>query len=361
MSYYKKIIEFLRKDTGGEDESIKLRFVLRIILSLLVVYNFICTITNSIFANSYGVGPFAFSFCVFTVLFIGTYYIKSTMANVVLLNASALIWMISFAKSYGWNSGVQSFVVVLLVMTFFIGYKKAPQKIAYAIFLMAFRYWLYTYSVKTPAVYKFNLKTIYVTQFMNTLISFLAISILCYIFSNHSQSLEGKLIERNIQLVSQANTDPLTGLNNRRKTMEYLQKLVSEQETDALSIAICDIDFFKKINDSYGHDIGDKVLKSIAQTMISCLSEDAFISRWGGEEFLIIFPHMNGDNAYLYLQTLKNDINKLVFEVKDRSFKISMTYGLSEYDFRSDIQSLIKDADKKLYYGKENGRDQVVF
>lgn len=361
MKYYNKLIEFLRKDTGGKNESTKLRFVLRIILSLLIGYNFISSLVTTIFANAYGVVPFAISFFAFVVLFAFTYYIENTFTIVGLVNVSILLWMMSFAKNYGWNAGVQSFVVVLLVLNFFTGYKNVPIKFGYAGFLVAFRYLLFVYSIKTPAVYKFNSKTVNITQFFNTLFSFLAISILCYIFSRDSQALERKLIDYNIQLVNQANTDPLTGLNNRRNTMEYLEKLAIVQGSDSLSVAICDIDFFKKVNDSYGHDIGDKVLKSIAQTMVSTIGEISFISRWGGEEFLIVFPHMNGDNAFLYLQILKNEINKLVFDVKGRSFKISMTYGLSEYDFRSDIQSLIKDADKKLYYGKENGRDQVVF
>ena len=124
---------------------------------------------------------------------------------------------------------------------------------------------------------------------------------------------------------------------------------------------MCDIDFFKKVNDSYGHDIGDKVLAGVAQTLVESVSEECLVSRWGGEEFLIVFPNMNGDEARSVLETIKTRVKKTEFDTGSRTFTITVTYGLAEYGFNGDSEAVVKEADEKLYIGKENGRDQIVF
>ena len=124
---------------------------------------------------------------------------------------------------------------------------------------------------------------------------------------------------------------------------------------------MCDIDFFKKVNDSYGHDIGDKVLAGVAQALVENVTEDCLVSRWGGEEFLIVFPDMNGDEARAMLDKIRSRIKKIVFETGSSNFSITVTYGLAEYGFDGDAEAVVKEADGKLYLGKENGRDQIVF
>lgn len=361
MEYLNKFIEFLRKDTGVQNESTKLRYILRLILGLSILYNLIGSILNSFFAQPKGVIPFASFFFLFVFVFIISYVCSNTSVVVVFTHLVILSWVAFFVKCYGWGVGVQSVIIVPLMMGFFSGYKHNLVKVIYAMCLFAFRVILYYYSEISVPIIETTDRYLSYIQISNSLFAFIAISVIGYIYSRDSQALEGKLVEYNIQLVNQANTDPLTGLNNRRKTMEYLEALLVDSSINNICVSICDIDFFKNVNDSYGHDIGDKVLKSIAQTMVSCLGNECFISRWGGEEFLIVFPHINGDHAYVLLEELRSEIAKLTFEVKDRSFKITMTYGLSEYDYRSDVLSFIKEADNKLYYGKENGRDQVVF
>lgn len=361
MSIYKKFLELLRKDIGTENESTKLRYVVRLILLLCVFYNFVATLLRSIFVQVKGTTVFVAFFFLFVAVFALTYAINKTEYVLLLTHVSMLCWISAFVRLFGWDSGIQSLLLLLLVLNFFSGYKLYLKKSSYALFLFVFRMLLFGYTRSHSPAMVIGPNFSVFSQFTNSLFSFFLIGLICFIFSRDSQVLEGKLVEYNIQLVNQANTDPLTGLNNRRKTMEYLESLVSDGRTVSLCVSICDIDFFKKVNDTYGHDIGDKVLKSIAQTMMSTLGENCFVSRWGGEEFLIVFANVNGDEAYIKLHELSDQISKLNFEVKDRSFKITMTYGLAEYDFHSDVLGLIKEADNKLYYGKENGRNQVVY
>ena len=127
------------------------------------------------------------------------------------------------------------------------------------------------------------------------------------------------------------------------------------------SLCICDIDFFKKVNDQYGHDVGDEVLVKISEIFQKEIEKGNFAARWGGEEFLLLFPACNGDDARAKLEKIRSDIKELQFHAEETDFRIAMTFGLAEYDYVNGLKATIKEADEKLYIGKENGRDQIVF
>ncbi|MCH5264836.1 MAG: diguanylate cyclase [Lachnospiraceae bacterium] len=151
--------------------------------------------------------------------------------------------------------------------------------------------------------------------------------------------------------------DPLTGLLNRRA---FLKKVEKRQESGPFVVAMGDIDFFKRVNDQYGHKMGDEVLRHVA----GCLEEiaegeEGFVSRWGGEEFLIGFQGSLPD-----LEERLNKVSKCIsdaeFETDDRKFTISMTFGVAVYQEGETIDELVRRADILLYQGKEDGRNCIV-
>ena len=103
------------------------------------------------------------------------------------------------------------------------------------------------------------------------------------------------------------------------------------------------------------------MLKTLSDTFRKELPKDTFISRWGGEEFLLIFPGLNGDETMVALERLRQKVKSIVFNGGIEKFSISLTFGLVEYDYHSDLTTLLKQADEKLYIGKENGRDRIIF
>ena len=103
------------------------------------------------------------------------------------------------------------------------------------------------------------------------------------------------------------------------------------------------------------------MLKKISETFRKELPPDCFVSRWGGEEFLLIFPKLNGDEAVTALERLRQKIKAIVFDGVIETFSVSLTYGLVEYDYHSDLTTILKEADEKLYLGKESGRDRIIF
>lgn len=358
-SIFSTIYENICRDTGKQNESAKLIAVVRILTLTMLIHSFVCCILISFTGHIGSLVLALLSLVLFLTVFVLSYH-YSTFTSYCILNVCILIFTVVNVYYLGWDIGVQHFLTVLLVFVFFSKYKHETAKLLFALFLFALRLILYFYCKINDPVVSLNSDLSSAMQIVNSFFIFLSLGLIAYLFSTTTQEMEGKLIEYNRKLMKQANTDTLTGLYNRRRTMEYLEQLLKTPDTQ-ISICLCDIDFFKRVNDTYGHDIGDVVLKKISETFQKRLPPDTFISRWGGEEFLLIFPRLNGDEAITALETLRQKIRDLTFDGGFENFTISLTYGLVEYDYHSDITTLLKEADEKLYIGKENGRDRIVF
>lgn len=358
-SFLSTIYENICRDTGKQNESAKLIAVVRFLTLCMLVYSLVYCILISYTGHIPSLILSLLSLVLFLTVFVLSYQ-YSTFTSYCMLNACILIFTALNVYYLGWRLGVQHFLAVLLVFVFFSKYKHETAKFIYALFLFVLRLILYFYCLTNPPVLTLSTELSAVMQIANSFFIFFSFGIVAYLFSTTTQEMEGKLIEYNRKLMKQANTDTLTGLYNRRRTMEYLEKLLETPDTQ-ISICLCDIDFFKRVNDTYGHDIGDEVLRKVSETFRKRLPPDTFISRWGGEEFLLIFPRLNGDETMIALETLRQKIKEIVFDGGSETFSVTLTYGLVEYDYRSDITALLKEADEKLYLGKESGRDRIVF
>lgn len=161
-------------------------------------------------------------------------------------------------------------------------------------------------------------------------------------------------------LEKQATTDPLTGIYNRMKLAKVLNdemERVRRQKTD-LSLIIFDIDKFKKVNDTYGHNAGDGVLKNIAKLISRNIRQNETFARWGGEEFLIVTPGYTLNQALQLTEKLRLIIESHDFQIPQQ---ITSSFGVTAFkDTDSDI-TLINRADNALYRAKENGRNRVEF
>ncbi|WP_144113265.1 sensor domain-containing diguanylate cyclase [Paraburkholderia sp. BCC1886] len=161
-------------------------------------------------------------------------------------------------------------------------------------------------------------------------------------------------------LKKQAVTDTLTGLPNRREFLDFVERVLDTGQV--LSVFILDIDFFKKINDSYGHDIGDEVLRVLAKVALSMTSESNLFARWGGEEFVAALPGADAALAYTISQALRERIEKQDFEhtwrLKPIPFTVSIGVVTREAGERN-VDDLMTRADRALYRAKKSGRNRV--
>jgi diguanylate cyclase (GGDEF)-like protein len=219
-------------------------------------------------------------------------------------------------------------------------------------------YFYYT-QTHTPIIL-LETRTSVIYQTLNSLFLFVIIALNCIVFSTNIQATERQLLLDNQELHREAETDPLTELPNRRSLIDEMTLYMRENPDGQFSVAIADIDFFKRVNDTYGHACGDETLRVLAKCFRDESQGQYRCGRWGGEEFCFFFPGMNLDQAGDVMRSLSTKVGYLRIEYGGSTIQITITAGVEEYDFVSDLDVIIEQADKKLYLGKSSGRNCVI-
>lgn len=155
--------------------------------------------------------------------------------------------------------------------------------------------------------------------------------------------------------------DALTDLYNRRSCDQMLRNTINRARANgtSFSVVLADIDHFKSINDTYGHESGDVVLQNVAKLLKTHMHKKGYVGRWGGEEFLMIYENCDMAQAKEYLQDFQTLIRESTHAVEGAEIKITLTFGVV-CDSSLEPHELIKKADDNLYTGKKNGRDCIV-
>ena len=240
----------------------------------------------------------------------------------------------------------------------------------FGVFRLNTRSFLYI-SVFTLLAYGINiaLLQIYRPQGVNFNIEYLQWGVLALVLAAFSviggyiSSLRRNLSISRATIQEMAIRDELTGLYNRRHVRELLEheKNRSLRGGDIFCLAMLDIDYFKNVNDTYGHHAGDVVLKTVATTIKTTMRNTEFCGRYGGEEFLIILPQTDIKGAFIGAERVRTNIENTLFPDIGPDFKITVSIGLSEYKMEKDIDDVIARADEALYRAKKGGRNRVEF
>ena len=169
-------------------------------------------------------------------------------------------------------------------------------------------------------------------------------------------------VAQEAHLLKLASVDSLTGLYNRRMATEIASKVLqhASRTGEPVSMVLGDIDYFKKINDIFGHAEGDHVLCEVASFFKFQLRESDIISRWGGEEFLIILPGMDGKSACKKIDMIRQAFHQEIHITTDQSYVVRMSFGIVEYQLDLTFHECLKRADDALYLSKQRGRNQVT-
>lgn len=171
--------------------------------------------------------------------------------------------------------------------------------------------------------------------------------------------LRNAIMYRKAVLMSQI--DALTGLNNRAAYDRVIERELSltERHDKPLSLMILDIDFFKKVNDTYGHAAGDKVLSTVADTLKEVTRCSDVVYRYGGEEFAVLLSDVDSLTAMDVAERIRLSVRGLVVKFEDKLINITLSVGMASYVSGESSESLFKRTDKALYRAKSMGRDQV--
>lgn len=179
-----------------------------------------------------------------------------------------------------------------------------------------------------------------------------------YIYASESE--RSSLAEANEQLSTDAKKDALTGLLNRRGFLPLIESLMKGGPLNHFCIAFCDIDNFKRINDSYGHDGGDEVLRHISK-MIRREMQGCDICRWGGEEIIILMRDYDMAVARQKMEYVRKSVESSPTVFYNKHIPTTITIGLEEYrEIYHEPEEIIKVADERMYYGKQHGKNILI-
>lgn len=195
----------------------------------------------------------------------------------------------------------------------------------------------------------------------NTMITYVMLLFFSILFSLEIRYMQRQLEQENRTLGQIANYDPLTHLSNRRSMNNHLKSaLESAEETgEVFCLVMADIDNFKKVNDTYGHECGDEILIRVSNIISENIREQDNVCRWGGEEMLLLLK-ADLDNARKVAERICREVEASVVSYKDTDVRVTLTLGVAEYEPGATIRTIIGKADNNLYHGKNNGKNQVV-
>ncbi|SDO36618.1 GGDEF domain-containing protein [Alkalicoccus daliensis] len=248
----------------------------------------------------------------------------------------------------GWAAGFHYYLLLFPLLVFIV----VTGTIKYTVIASSagLYLWLYHYSQQTTDLLSGQMTEIF--HFVNFIVFLFVLTFISSLYHRTRVKIA-------TQLENLATHDTLTGLYNRRTMYEELEKAYSGgQESYVL---LLDIDDFKKINDNYGHECGDKVLVQTANSLHQKVKVSGYISRWGGEEFLALIYRENEYEALAFSRKIISEMSEEEAFTYDKStVNITITGGLAKLTNAASIEDAIKMADQAMYLGKQSGKNQVV-
>ena len=354
-------IKFLFTDVKSKTETKDLAVLIRLTCLIYSAYYFITGVTISFFQHYY-VGLILISAIgLLVAAFICTYENHTLLGFSILISVMIVFsTLLSLSIGFEYDYHITIFLTVLLLY-----FNKTKHMTFKRLYTVGVSCYLMVLAEISDSLIRHRLAEGFPTIFVraqNMLVLTGSLGIISYCYCTKFNQAEEKLKAINDNLEKMANLDTLTGLSNRRHMNEYLAALVSEysKNNKTFTVAIGDVDFFKKVNDTYGHEAGDYVLTTLSSLFQEHMKGQGHVARWGGEEFLFVFENANIDKAYTSLNSLRKIIESTTMNFKECSFNVTMTYGMEEYNDRIGIEASINKADSKLYTGKTTGRNKVV-
>lgn len=265
----------------------------------------------------------------------------------------------------GWEFGFAQYIIAIIPVGFYICYtldiqqKKFTVATASAVFsAVAFLSCKFLSFFGDPLVETDNIALELSLYVFNSLCAFVFLILFSLVFVFEMKLSSSQLRRQNAILDKLASTDPLTGLYNRRSMDIFLNQAV--ESSSSFALIMCDIDNFKKVNDTYGHDFGDVVLKEIAGITTEQVRGHGYVCRWGGEEILILLNNASEESSLHIAENIRRNVANRVFELNDKWIHCSITLGIALYNGKEPVEDTITRADYNLYCGKRNGKNAVV-
>lgn len=263
----------------------------------------------------------------------------------------------------GWESGFSLFLLALVAAGFYISYTFPRHRIASPFIcgvLASITYFVCYFIGQFIVPWHFirDKRIFQVLYTFNSICTLAFITVFSILFMVDIRVSQNKLFEENKMLGQIAGIDALTGLYNRWSMEAFLADAFGSDRPFCL--VMCDIDDFKKVNDTYGHECGDEVLKDIAKIIKNYVPKGSYVCRWGGEEFLILLNGYSREESAALADNIRLSIAERNSVFQDLQIPHTITMGVAHHHKNHTIESTIAKADMKLYIGKRNGKNIVI-
>jgi diguanylate cyclase (GGDEF)-like protein len=347
-------LQELSKTTNPEDEDLQQPHVVALFSLVGMSITGVMALVGFINKNFVLAGVLLLaSFIYFLAYFAYKRFNKTALtSSVVLYTLYILMFYLIFTGGVD-NTGPLWIFMVAPVSLFLLGLKRGLANIA-----------LFTIIISIIMFLPDNLiqHALYSTKFkLRLLYSFSTVTFLSALYEYSREKSYNHALELSKKYQLLANYDHLTQLPNRREALCILKREQARalRNKEPFSIALCDVDHFKMINDKYGHNGGDKVLIELAKLFTSNIREQDYVSRWGGEEFLFILPQTTPENASVVTDKIRKQLQKHTFNYESKHINVTVSMGIEQFNGQQSIDELINSADKYLYQAKQSGRNQI--
>lgn len=275
---------------------------------------------------------------------------------------AAVVWIAGAYGTFNESHGA-TLILLALVLVFGIFTVDLRQARICAVFIVLLMGAVMTYKSQTsPSIYPVKVELMH---FVFLLVSVPAITTLALQIARMRQRLQKQNVELGgalARIQELATRDELTGLINRRQMHLVLQQqaVMGNRSKDTFSVALLDLDFFKRVNDTYGHGVGDEVLRNFSAEAQRVLRVSDVVSRWGGEEFLLMMPEIPPGEPTIGIERLRDALTHLQISATVPDLRVSFSAGITTYRPGETMDAAIERADRGLYQAKAAGRNQCV-
>lgn len=266
----------------------------------------------------------------------------------------------------GWDSGSYCFLCSIIPIVIYFGcfmFKGSNRWIIVAelIILFALYVFLYVRYVEAKPIYELHYLTRTSLMVFASFVMIFSMIFYYALYIYSSESEMGSLELKNKQLSADAREDVLTNLLNRRGFLPLVESAMHDAASNHFCVAFCDLDNFKRINDSYGHECGDEVLRHVTK-LLKREMHGCEICRWGGEEFIVLMRDYDLKAAVEKMESVRKIVEETPTVFYNKHVNVTLTIGVEEYkEAYQEPEEVIKVTDERMYYGKQHGKNIVIF
>ncbi len=295
------------------------------------------------------------------IFYVGVYILsqrKHFRATVILVHLEICLFVGLSCIYLGWGAGFSLYLIALSSLVYFCPFRCKYIPYLFSLIEIILFLFLKLYTTNCTPMILLGDNTISSFYILNSLASFTLILYAAFVSKLSAVLTEQTLKQSNTRLQDLVNHDSLTHLWSRPHLTGKFNKIIVSDTP--VTIVLTDIDNFKLINDTYGHDCGDYILSELAALLKSICPKDAGLCRWGGEEFVLMLHRPNLNAIVPLIDNIRKAVSEYNFQYENKSLHITMTFGISNSTEANNLNELIRLADKRMYYGKRSGKNTVI-